>query len=73
LFDVDCKADRPGPRLVEAVEALVEDWWSGCAETVAEEMHRRPGLKRVVAVCDFDPRVPDDVRRRLYRIAGGAG
>lgn len=71
FFEVDWTADEPGARLIETVEALVDEWWSVAAETIADEMKRRPRLKRVIAVCDFDQRVPDEIRDRLYGIAEG--
>lgn len=71
LFESDWEDDQPGPRLIEAVEALVDDWWSVLAEDVVREMERRPRLRVVVAQCTFDRGVPVDVTKRLYEAAGG--
>jgi hypothetical protein len=69
FFETDWEGDTPGPRLVEAVEALVDDWWSVAADTVAEEMTRRPRLRRAVQAAVFGDSVPTEISGRLYRLA----
>jgi hypothetical protein len=69
LFDGDWTGNQPGPRLVEAVEALVDEWWNVAADILGEEMIRRPRLKAVIAACDFDQRVPRAIRDDFYRVA----
>jgi hypothetical protein len=69
FFESDWEGDEPGARLVEAVEALVDDWWDVAADTVVAELTQRPRLRLVIAVCDFDRRVPAEVADRLYAAA----
>jgi hypothetical protein len=69
FYETDWSGDQPGFRLVEAIEALVDDCWSVVGERLAEELQRRPRLKVAVTMCNFGERVPDALRERLYRLA----
>jgi hypothetical protein len=55
----DWTTDGPGSRLVEAVEALVDEWHLVVVLDLVAEIKASPRLAATVASCDFDDRVPE--------------
>jgi len=51
-------------------EPLVDWHWATIGSRLEELLERSSAARKLVSCCDFDERVPDAVRQRLYALVG---
>jgi hypothetical protein len=70
LLDAEWVDGAPGAPLVEAVEALVDEWHDVVVPDLVAAIRASPRLATTVRMCMFDERVPEAVIARLEAVAG---
>jgi hypothetical protein len=70
LIETDRHSDGPGAYLVEALEALVDEWHGVAAQELVAEITRSDRLRQTVGMCLFDDRTPRATVEAVYRAAG---
>ena len=51
---------------VEAIEPLIDLYWADAIDEFETAVLGDERLRKAVSCCDFDPRVPSEIRERLY-------